>query len=222
MRAAIVIAALCAAFALIALSSRNPGGPDIHVAGLVLALAYYPALILSGLLLLYGFISLRSSKNRRGAALVILLSLPLPLLAALRSGSQVNSHKSMVWPGLGVTLADHLLDYHDIYPNSFDYRGGDEEVFVAGFAEYLAGMDFDTQAFPSTRHVRVRGDEVLGPWGRPVRFALDRDRDGYIELEGRRVNTSGVSPPNLDYKVAVAVYLGHPDNGDVRPIVRRK
>lgn len=222
MRVAVIIAALCAAFSLVAIAYRDPGGPDICLAGLTIALGFYPVMIISSLLLLFGLIRLADPQCRPVAALLVVLSLPMPAMAACKAASQLNRDKSSHWPGLAMTLADHLLEYHEKNPTAFKYLGSDEQVSVAGFANYLTGLDLDTQSYPVLRLIKVEGGDVLDPWGKPIRFALDRDHDGYIELQGERRNTSGVSPPSLDYTVAVAVYLSHLDNGDIRPLIRRK
>ena len=222
MRTAILVAALCAAYSLVAATHRDSGGPDIHFDSAVITLAFYPLVILSGLLVLFGLAYLPNRKTRLGALLVVLLSLPLPAVAVYRIGSHLNRRKSAAWPELAIQLGDHLLDYHKKSPNSFDYVGNSDEVFVSGFAEYLTSLSVDNGASHVPSLLRVSGREVIDLWGRPVRCALDRDRDGYIELPGRRVNTSGIVPPDLEYTVAVAVYLSHPDNGDIRPHVRRR
>ena len=222
MRAAVITAAMCAAFSVVTAVYRDPGGPDVYLGGLAIALAFYPTLIVSTLLLVFGLFRLADPRSRTAAVLVVILSLPMPALAAFSSVTQINRNNSSHWPGLAMTLADHLLDYHEKNPDAFEYLGSDDQVSVTGFAEYLTGLELDTAAYPASRHIRVEGSNVLDPWGKPVRFALDRDRDGYIDLQGERVNTSGVSPPNLDYTVAVAVYLSHLDNGEVRPLIRRK
>jgi hypothetical protein len=222
MRTAVIIAALCAAFSVVAVAYRDPGGPDVYLAGLAIALAFYPTLIVSILLLAFGLFRLAEPRTRAAAAAVVVLSLPMPTVAVFGAASQNNRNKSSHWPGLAMTLADHLLDYHQKNPGAFKYLGSDDQVSVAGFAEYLAGLDLDTKTSPVSSLIRAEGGDVLDPWGKPIRFALDRDHDGYIELQGQRLNTSGVSPPNLDYTVAVAVYLSHPDNGEVRPLIRRK
>ena len=222
MRAAVITAALCAAFSVVAAAYRDPGGPDVYLGGLAIALAFYPTLIVSTLLLVFGLFRFADPRSRTAAAVVVILSLPMPALATFGLVTQNNRSKSSHWPGLAMTLADHLLDYHEKNPNAFEYLGSDDQVSVAGFAKYLTSLDSDTVANPASRHIRVEGGHVLDPWGKPVRFALDRDHDGYIELHGERVNTSGVSPPNLEYTVAVAVYLSHLDNGEVRPLIRRK
>ncbi len=61
--------------------------------------------------------------------------------------------------------------------------------------------------------VRIRGGEVFDPWGNPVRSGMDRDHDGYIDVEGRKHCTDHVTPPNLDYQVAVVVRTGKPPDG---------
>lgn len=222
MRAAIVIAALCVAYTVIAMTFRAPPGPEINAAGLAIALAFYPALILSGLLLLFGLFRFADRQSRTAAAFLILLSLPMPVMAASQVVSQLNRKRSSAWPGLAMALGDHLLDYHEKRPSAFEYLGDDEEVSVAGFGDYLAELNLEGGVSPAARRMRISGGEVRDPWGKPVRFALDRDHDGYISIGGGKVNTYHMNPPNLEYQVAVAVFLSHLDNGDIRPLVRRR
>ena len=146
----------------------------------------------------------------------------MPAVATYQVGSRINQRRSGSWPDLAIVLADHLLDYRERRPDEFRYLGSDEEVAVTGFADYLRNLGQSAVPQGSMTKIRTKGDQVLDPWGKPIRYGLDRDHDGYIDMQGQRALTSAVHPPNLEYYVAVAVSLNHKDNEEFRPHVRRR
>lgn len=108
-------------------------------------------------------------------------------------------------------LRDQLLEYYEAHPESFHYIGEDEEVKVDGFGGFLESKR--SEAVSTIRdYVKVRNGQAIDPWGAVVRFGLDRNHDGYIAIAGKSVSTDHINPPRLDYKVALAVILGRPDD----------
>jgi hypothetical protein len=169
----------------------------------------------SGMFVVSLFQLMRKGRNPKWLA-CLLMTFPyavLLLVSLVKGGITARNREQFTsWPGLGMYLRDQLVEYHKIHPERFTYIGLDEEIRVSGFGDFL-----EKKAVRPEPHiwatVKIRDEEVIDPWGNTVRFGMDRDHDGYIDVEGRKHHTDHVNPPSLDYQVAVMVRTGKPPNG---------
>lgn len=189
---------------------------------IVIGYLYVPVMLTGGAILISGIVNVFRGRDRWMWILSCVMCLPLCTSFGMGIISQNNRKKSSSWPQIGMFLRDRLLEYHEAYPERFHYLGEDEEVEVNGFGDYVNTKKSEINPMLQS-YVRVRTGRVLDPWGEPVRYGLDRNHNGYISIAGRNVDTDYVSPPRLDYHVALVVILGHPDYGNnIGPQVAKK
>ena len=153
---------------------------------------------------------IRKGRNPKWLA-CLLMTLPYAvfLSVSLVKGGMTaqNRAKFTSWPRLGMYLRDQLVKYHKIHPERFTYVGLDEEIRVSGFGDFLEKKTAKPEP-DIWKTVKIRRGEVVDPWGEFVRYGMDRDHDGYIDVEGRKHSTDHVIPPNLNYQTAVMVRVG--------------
>ena len=189
---------------------------------IVIGFLSVPVMLTGGAILIIGIANAFRGRDRWMWLLSCVMCLPLCIYFGNGIISQNNRNKSRSWPQLGMFLRDRLLEYHEAYPERFNYLGEDEEVEVKGFGDYVNTKRSEINPMLQS-YVRVRTGKVLDPWGEPVRYGLDWNHNGYITIAGRNVITDHVSPPRLDYHLALVVILGHPDYGNgVGPQVAKK
>jgi hypothetical protein len=190
---------------------KGPGYPFPSTPELVLSYLAIPVVISAvGIFVISLFQVMRKGRNPKWLA-CFLMTLPhaVFLSVSLVKGEITarNDKKYTSWPHLGMYLRDQLVEYHKIHPERFSYIGSDEEIRVSGFGEFLE----ENASMPEPhiwKTVKIRDGEIIDPWKNPVRYGMDRNHDGFIEVEGRNYGTDHVNPPSLDYHVAVMVMLG--------------
>ena len=213
MNALLTISAICLVFLVFLLVPlpKGAGYPFPSAPELVLSFLAIPVILSAfGIFVVSLFQVIGKGRNPKWLA-CLLMTLPnaIFLSVSLVKGTMTahNKGKFSDWPRLGMYLRDQLVEYHKIHPECFTYTGSDEEIRVSGFGEFLEKKA--SRPEPDIwETVKIRGGEVIDPWGNPLRYGMDRDHDGYIEVDGRKHHTDHVSPPNLDYKAAVMVRLG--------------
>lgn len=218
MNALLTTAAVLLAFLLLLLAPlpKGPGYPFPSRPELVISSLAIPAVISAlGIFVVSLVQVMRKGRSQKWLA-CLLMTFPYVVLlsVSLVKGGITAQNRAMFtsWPRLGMYLRDQLVEYHKIHPERFTYVGLDEEIRVAGFGDFLEKKATRPQA-DVWATVKIRIGEVVDPWGDLVRFGMDRDHDGYIDVEGRKQSTDQVSPPNLDYQVAVMVRTGKPPDG---------
>jgi len=157
---------------------------------IVVGVLFVPAVILAGVLVLYG--SGRALCRDRIAyhVLVALLALPLPLLAGIRlATAHRKKHLQDAvtdWCVKADSLAAVLLDYYHQHPERFHSRVDSEEVSVYGFLAFC-------ESHPDFSRLRLSHDseQLLDYARQPFRYYVDRDHDGRMGPSFRGV----VSPP---------------------------
>jgi hypothetical protein len=213
MNALLTIAAICLVFLIFLLAPlpKGPGYPFPSAPELVISFLAIPVILTAfGIFVVSLYQVMRKGRNSKWlACLLITLPYAVFLSVSLVKGTMTanNRGKFVSWPRLGMYLRDQLVEFHKIHPECFTYIGSDEEIRVSGFGEFLEKKA--SRPEPDIwGAVKIRSGKVIDPWGNPVRYGMDRDHDGYIEVEGRKYCTDHVSPPSLDYQAAVMVRLG--------------
>lgn len=175
---------------------------------MVLGLLLYLTVIAATVIFTIGAFQLLQKGGRKNGAILCTLCGPLVIgaLTVFMMGKQED--KLRLWGGTGFFISERLMEYHERTPGAFHDLGSGEEVSVAGFGKYLESIRGE-HAFEMT-NIRTKSDRVLDLWGNPVRFALDRNHDGYIEMAGRKFSTDHIDPPSLNYKIAVGIFLDPP------------
>ncbi|MES2596310.1 MAG: hypothetical protein V4662_13280 [Verrucomicrobiota bacterium] len=105
-------------------------------------------------------------------------------------------------------------------PGAIHFMDDTEEVTVSGLVECMQ-RDFPLYYRDHSgrkRLMKIDGQHILAPWGKPVRFAIDRNHDGFISAGGQKAGTCcGVADPftynpNYKYLRASGVFVTMPDS----------
>lgn len=151
-------------------------------------------------------------KNKKTISIVILLlssSIPIPIFFTLLKSCSTNAYNEYkdkeyeVWRDDRELLATHLINFLKAQPKCYSFTGEAETISLRGFNEYLLKTEL--------AHMVTNG-KVVCPWGKEVTFALDRNKDGFIEFLNQKKHIRGVNPENpntLRYDFAVSVSLSH-------------
>jgi hypothetical protein len=76
-----------------------------------------------------------------------------------------------------------LREYYKAYPAKFRFPYNDDEAEIDGFADYAA------------KHgVIIKEGHIVDPWGSPVHFVIDHDKDLTLKAQGYSYNLSGQDP----------------------------
>jgi hypothetical protein len=219
------LAAGTALFSIFAATYTPSSNPVIDGPGLILTFLYYPMIIASVIFFIIGACRMFDPSMRGAAMLVCLLSLSMPVVALFGKYGFVtarNDDKSDDTEDYEQVVADRLLDYYMKSPSSFHYIGTDEEVEASGFADYLRKLGNAANPYPWEFEIKTQGNSVLDLWGKPLRFGLDRNHDGYIDMKRLHISVDGNAVPNLNYRAAVAVVLSHKDGGSYEETIASK
>jgi hypothetical protein len=103
-------------------------------------------------------------------------------LAQLRAGGRYAD-----WCNLADKLIPQMCTYYERHPERFKRAGADEEIEIDGFASFV----------PSSL---VRWGRIVDPWGEPVHFVQDLNRDGFVEARGQRrdvLRVAMIGKPNV-------------------------
>jgi len=161
---------------------------------------------------------------RESALLTLFLALILPgttfVQAVVFHAGYTPAAEWTSGPGGADRLNYWLRDYVSEHPSSVSYPDpNSEEVVVDGFLDYvrenvsLVVHDRDGRS----RKMQIRSDGIYTTWGARIRFAIDRNRDGYIDAGGQRI---GVRPgfanpytdrPDYHPGFASAIFVSLPD-----------
>jgi hypothetical protein len=79
-------------------------------------------------------------------------------------------------------ITPRLCAYYQLHPERFKPTGRGEEIKIEGFVDFIKADDY----FKSGHLCHIRGGRIRDPWGGPVQFVQDLNRDGYIEARGQR------------------------------------
>lgn len=223
----IVLWILLAIVALLTASIAFPRSEPAIITGaqIFATIAFFPCILVAGMGILVSLVDLFGRSVPRTAALGMLsLSLVLPGSFVLRKAVFESRYDaSYAWfdqvggPG---RLNFHLHDYISKHPDSISYPFSDsEEVEVRGFLDYLRSrVSLDVPDHSGrVRKMTIRDDGVYTMWGAKIRFAVDRNQDGYIVAARQKGSTLyGYANPSRDrpdYKpgFASAVFISLPD-----------
>jgi hypothetical protein len=100
------------------------------------------------------------------------------------------------WQQMGVEINPLLFDYYNVHPDRFSFPYGDDEAQIDGFAKYA-----------QAHGVKVSHDVILDPWGDPVRYVVDHDRDMVLRARGQ-FYAVGYQRPD---RIAVGLLLRKPE-----------
>jgi len=170
----------------------------------------FALLFFTGLIIAVSHVPSVFGKNRKNISIVICLlsaSIPISNVTRLLIGYSANSYhqykdkKYHLWKSDREILALELIQFLKSHPESYTYIGKAETIKLRGFDEYLINTDI--------AHMVDRG-AVVCPWGEEVTFALDRNKDGFIEFLNQKKAVRGVNPENKEnLHYAVSVSLSH-------------
>jgi len=170
------------------------------------AVAIGPLLLICLGLIFYSGIRYRSSESRFIYVIIFLASLALPgtligKYVILKSGNLIYWNHKNAWLAEGNYINPILLKYYQAFPDRFHKKQYTEQVDVDGFIDFL-------KAEPSFRDskIRIKGNSILDPWGRPIEYLLDQNGDN--QLYGRTESIwIGTSEP---VTAAVGLLLSEP------------
>ncbi|WP_133797312.1 hypothetical protein [Prosthecobacter fusiformis] len=217
---ALVVCAL-AAFPIV--NPRHTAGsitPDELIAGL----AFWPALAFSAFGVVAGlYLMITISEDRGLGVLWLLLGSALPLcVSSKKAAFDAAFDERHAWfdqtSGAGaLNFYIHQIIMED--PDAIHFIDDTEEVTISGLAERVRrdGSIYYHDHSGRTRPMQMDGDKILSPWGAPIRFAVDRNHDGFISAGGQKSSTRyGVADPftydpGYKYLRASAVFVSLPD-----------
>jgi len=104
-------------------------------------------------------------------------------------------HRLEEWQELGATINPLLREYYDEHPERFHFSRGDDEAEIDGFSDYLRSAG-----------ILVAGKRMVDPWGHPVHFIVDHDRDFLLRARGKLYGVR----PQVPGKVPVGLLLDRP------------
>ena len=187
---ALVLSSISAFVTPFIFSVRRTMGGFPSGAETIAGLAYWPNLILALSCLAYALANLRDRSRRELASLVLLLSCFMPVAAEY---PVIQAHRRTLtrerleqWQELGATINPLLREYYDQYPDRFHFYHGDDEAEVDGFSDYLRRGG-----------ISVAGKRLVDPWGDPVHFVVDHDRDFLLRARGKSYGVRPQAPGKL-------------------------
>lgn len=74
-----------------------------------------------------------------------------------------------------------LCSYYAQHPERFKPTGNDEEIVIEGFADFVSKEPIFT---PEVGGYQIHKGTIYDPWGEPLHFVQDRNRDGKIKARG--------------------------------------
>ncbi len=104
------------------------------------------------------------------------------------------------WAIQTAAIAPEVARYVMLFPERVHPTGRDEFVRIDGLASLLKSK------WPG---FKVEQDSVLDPWGEPIQFGMDLNRDSLIS-HGR--DAIGAGPPN-DHTIIVGFYAASASDG---------
>jgi hypothetical protein len=183
-----------------------------------------PALIISVVGFLTGLVFVGSgSLNRVLGICYLCLASVLPLsIATKKARFSAAFDQRMGWfkktqGGGAINFYIHRILAEN--PSAVHYLGDSEEVTIDGLAA-MVRRDSPVFLHDSSGRRRpfvVEGDSIKTPWGAVVRYAVDRDGDGFLTAGQIRGSTQigTVSPwtndPKYQYTRATGVFVSMPD-----------
>lgn len=142
-------------------------GPEIAI-----GIAFWPAALMSVVLLLYGVVMLLKGKNRSYYLVVALCALPMVVRLGIGGlGQWQRKHHAQLqaaWQPEADALAVLLYRYSQLHPEQFHpIAGTDEEVTVDGFLVFCESQ-------PEIKTIDVRHDskQFLDFIGKPLHYYL--------------------------------------------------
>ena len=191
---------------------------------LAAALAFWPALAVSVFGIIAGLVSIFGGFESRQLGLIWLaLGFVLPICAATkRTISEPAFDAKYSWfdqtSGAG-SINSLIFEFLLERPNAVRYIGDSEEVEIDGLVELIRRHSpiYYRDQNGRKRQLEIDGSTIRTPWGAAVRFAVDRNHDGYITAGGQKASTRyGTTDPwaydpNYKYTKACGVFVSLPD-----------
>jgi hypothetical protein len=217
---ALVVCAL-AAFPIV--YPRHTAG-SITLHGVIAGLAFWPVLAFSAFGVVAGLYRIITDSASRGLGVLwLLLGSILPLcVSSKKAAFDAAFDERYAWfdqtSGAGkLNFYIHQIMRED--PDAIHFIDDTEEVTISGLAERVRrhGSIYYHDHSGRKRRMLMDGDKILSPWGVPIRFAVDRNHDGFISAGGQKASTRyGVADPfayNPGYKYlrASAVFVSLPN-----------
>jgi hypothetical protein len=214
---------VCALAAFPIVHPRHTAG-SITPEELIAGLAFWPALAFSAFGIVAGLYRvIADSENRGLGVLWLLLGSVLPVCVSSKKATfdaafdQRYAWFDQVSGGGAINFYIHQIMAEA--PDAVQFIDDTEEVTISGLAERVRrdGPVYYHDHSGRKRPLQMDGDKILSPWGAPVRFAVDRNHDGFISAGGQKAGTRyGVGDPfaydpAYKYLRASGVFLSLPD-----------
>ena len=111
------------------------------------------------------------------------------------------------------SLLFYVMAYYELHPDRFHLTGEADVVKIDGLTDYINGLSppltwancppgwTDTSDL-----IKIKGDQILSPWGTPILFLLDTNGDGFIKSPSGKLTVNEYADPwqrpHFKYKVA--------------------
>ena len=214
---------VCALAAFPILYPRHTAG-SITPEELIAGLAFWPALAFAAFGVVAGLYRLITDSENRGLGVLwLLLSSVFPIAVSTKKAAfdaafdQRYAWFDQVSGGGAINFYIHQIMAET--PEAIHFIDDTEEVTISGLAERVRqdGPIYYHDHSGRKRPMQMDGDKILSPWGAPIRFAVDRNHDGFISAGGQKAGTRyGVADPfaydpGYKYLSATGVFLSLPD-----------
>jgi hypothetical protein len=199
MKPATILASISAVFAVIAACTGNwIVGVFPHPQTVIVFFLYWPVAFVTFAVFLVSLV--KSMKDRQW---LLPLFLCIPMLAyvsyepsyAISKWSAPDEVRRSRDGDTSILLRRHLLWYYELHHERFRTIGADDEVIPEGFTEFISKMKNAGIPPGWTIRWKISDGQILDPWGKPYKYYLDVDRDGFIIGCGRRNSVNGYAEP---------------------------
>ncbi len=150
---------------------------------IIAALLFWPVIIISTSLAIFGLTNVRSWKSDPFYLFLSIVSLVFPGTMGTTIVIRNIGHKMYVaeesrrnkWFSYGATLNPLIIEYIRQHPDRVTFPFNDDRATVAGLGEYLA----------SRTSIPIKNNNIIDPWGEPVLIVIDHDKDMTLRFEDK-------------------------------------